>query len=584
MSMKNYVLSRAMEPVILVAEMHGVDEAELVRGLSFDHQACRKSLHLRLPWDELVIYLSRWEKAVGEDFTDDLKSVLKESGTLNVFFQLGGLFASARSYFWIANHFVAPMVFPVMDLEVEELGTHGCRMVATLPKHLEGSTTYFRISHALMEVGPTMLGLQAARIDLECSPHRAVYTVTYPPAPGLKERVRRAVDVALSGRLFMDELSQQHESLMESYEALRSSEESFRRLVEKSPEGIVIYDDDGIVFANDALAGLLGWGAGEELICRPINSLARDPEAFSAELMLGRDKTYVEALTLVRKDGAFIQAEASSFQSTFKGMKVRISIVRDVTFQNEVMARAVDIDRLITMGTLAAGVAHEINNPITIAQANLGFIEDFLNGVLEHRDVGDAAEAADVRAALEGCARGLNRAQTITRELKTVGRTAREDMESGDLREAVDSSLQWIRSDLKDRAKIVTNLEPCGAVLTNLPRVGQVVLNLLINAGHAMEQGGPEENEVHISTYRKGEYAYIEVRDTGCGIPEQNLKRIYDPFFTTKPAGAGTGLGLFVSRSIMERLGGTLEIESVEGQGTRAVIALPLQGDGESPA
>lgn len=131
-------------------------------------------------------------------------------------------------------------------------------MVSSLPPGAADSDVFWETSRALMEVGPVVLGMRPARVQMKRDLRKAEYQVEFPPSRGLLARARRFVDVAVSGNLFMKELERQNENLMESYEALQCSERSFRRLVEESPEGMVVYDGESIVFANDALAKLVG--------------------------------------------------------------------------------------------------------------------------------------------------------------------------------------------------------------------------------------------------------------------------------------------------------------------------------------
>ena len=145
-----------------------------------------------------------------------------------------------------------------------------------------------------------------------------------------------------------------------------------------------------------------------------------------------------------------------------------------------------------------------------------------------------------------------------------------------ELGSVVRGAVKLASRELRDRAQLVEDCEGVPAIWGNGPRLSQVVLNLLINAAHAIEPGKPMENEVRVVARASGSGSVVlEVRDTGCGIPQENLERIFEPFFTTKPIGEGTGLGLSVCHNIITAMGGTIQVESEVGRGTTFRITLP---------
>ena len=575
--MSNYIIGRAMELPILIAQKHDIPEEELVEGLSFTYEDCLESVYRRVPWSDFALYLKRLDTALDADLEEETIDVFINQQPFKSYIKIGGLFCSPKLYYWMANNCFAPLMFPLMTLDVEELPPREIRITARLPDHVQECPQFFQISGATLRVGPTTMGMKEARVRSQPIPSGMVYTVTYPPSLSLVARGRRMLDAALSSQRFMDELMAQGESLSESYRALQKSEQSFRTLVENSPEGILIFRDDRTLFANDALASLLGWEAGEDLRNVSVSSLQAQSLDIDRDIGSITQSSNPVTVALKTRDGRLVQVEASSMEADFMGQKVWVSLIRDVSLRNEIMARAMDMDRLITTGTLAAGISHEINNPITYAQANLTYVDEELQDFLAaHKDLIAPEEAKDLLAAITACREGVERAAEITKDLKDVGRDTSEYKEVIDLRDAVRGSLRWARSELLARAQLVLELHECGPVYTNTPRVNQVVLNLLLNAIQAIEPDRPRDNEIRIITRTQGGEAIIEIRDTGCGISPQRLKRIFEPFYTTKSAGEGTGLGLFISHDILERLGGSLTIESEVGQGTVARISFPL--------
>ncbi len=575
--MSDYIIGRAMELPILIAEKHDIPEEELVEGLSFTYEDCLGSVYRRVPWSDFACYLKRLDAAIDADLADETATVFVTQRPFKSFIKIGGLFCSPKLYYWMANHCFAPLMFPLLTREVEELSAREIRITSRLPAHVEESPQFFEISGATLRVGPTTMGMKEAHVRSQPIPNGMIYTIKYPPSLSLIARGRRMLDAALSSQDFMDELMAQGKSLSESYRALQKSEESFRTLVENSPEAILIFRDDETLFANDALASLLGWEAGEDLRDISVSSLQVQSLNGDKDIRSMTRSSSPETVALKAKDGHLVQVEASSIEADFMGQKVCVSLMRDVSFRNEIMARAMDMDRLITTGTLAAGISHEINNPITYAQGNLIYVDEELRDFLAaHKDLIEPEDTEDLLAAITACREGVERAAEITKDLKNVGRDTSEHKDIIDLRDAVHGALRWARSDLMARAQLVLELQECGPVCTNTPRVNQVVLNLLLNAIQAIEPDRPRDNEIRIVTRTHDSKAIVEIHDTGCGIPPKRLERIFEPFYTTKPSGEGTGLGLFISRDILERLGGSLTIESEVGQGTVARISFPL--------
>jgi two-component system, NtrC family, sensor kinase len=232
-------------------------------------------------------------------------------------------------------------------------------------------------------------------------------------------------------------------------------------------------------------------------------------------------------------------------------------------------------DRLASMGKLAAGVGHEINNPLAYVISNLTFLSKEL-----HRTQGSPPSEEDLQellTAVTDAKEGAERVRVIVQDLKTLSRP--DDAHNGraDLKAVVHAAVKIASHELRRRARLVEDLsEDVPQVQGNASRLGQVFLNLLINAAHAIREGQAEENEIRISARQETpDSVLVEIRDTGCGIPPEHLDRIFDPFFTTKPVGEGTGLGLAMVHSIITTLGGTITVESEVDRGTTFRLSLP---------
>lgn len=245
-------------------------------------------------------------------------------------------------------------------------------------------------------------------------------------------------------------------------------------------------------------------------------------------------------------------------------------------------------DRRVSLGRLAAGVGHEINNPLAFVAANVGWVRDALDALRVRLGVGGASPG-EIRAVVDGArealadaAEGAERVRHIVQQLKTFSR-------SGDAEqrvpvrpsEAVNVAVEMAAHEIKQRARLVRVDDPAPPVLANPVRLAQVFLNLLVNAAHAIPEGAATRNEirVRVGAGPAGD-AVVTIEDTGTGIAPDVLPRLFQPFFTTKPAAVGTGLGLSISQGIVRDLGGEITVRSEVGKGSTFTVRLPACASG----
>jgi signal transduction histidine kinase len=242
----------------------------------------------------------------------------------------------------------------------------------------------------------------------------------------------------------------------------------------------------------------------------------------------------------------------------------------------------VQADRMASIGTLAAGVAHEINNPLAFMLSNLEYIEMVLPKFFEDLGVKEPPpqmlkRMKEIQAALREAREGGNRVSFIVRDIKTFARGDEEAKGPVDARRVLDSAAKIAWSQIRHRAQLQKDYKNVPDVHGNEARLAQVFLNLLVNAADAIPEGKASQNEIKLSTSLDDQgRVVVEVRDSGAGIPAENLKRIFDPFFTTKPVGVGTGLGLSICHNIITTMGGEISVESEIGKGTAFKVTLPV--------
>jgi PAS domain S-box-containing protein len=356
------------------------------------------------------------------------------------------------------------------------------------------------------------------------------------------------------------------------------------------PGGCAVVDDAArVAIANDEARRLLGH-TGDTLVGVAVASLIAPAMRFfvqtyvCTELALrGRvDEVYV---TLVDKSGARVPVVVSAVRETsasgYRDVVVFLPVHRQLIGESEVhraSARASSAEaqlavaeRMATMGTLTASVAHEINNPLTYAVSNV----ELLEGALARGETLGAEERAMLRDVHEG----LVRIRDIVSGLRSLTRVDASRRVPVDLVAVIEQALRISGAELRQRARVETHLPSTPLrVLGDEGRLSQVLVNLLVNATQAL-RGSPGSHVVQVALAREGADAVLDVIDDGPGIPAEIQARIFEPFYTTKPVGEGTGLGLAVCREIIGSLGGTIEVASAPGEGTRFRVRIPAVND-----
>ena len=265
----------------------------------------------------------------------------------------------------------------------------------------------------------------------------------------------------------------------------------------------------------------------------------------------------------------------------------------------EVQRQLLQADRLSTIGQLAAGVAHEINNPIGYVQSNLVTLNEYVDSLFRLIAAQDVvlrqmpAERLDAMGQIEQVRQqidfdflskdlptllaesqeGISRVRKIIQDLREFSRAGHtEAWTMADLHAGIDSTINIVWNELKYKVELVKHYGDIPAIECLPYQLNQVFMNILVNAGHAIEQRG----QITIETRAEGKHVYVQISDTGKGIAAEHLARVFEPFFTTKPVGEGTGLGLSISYGIVRKHGGEIDVRSDVGVGTTFTIRLPL--------
>ncbi|GAB4317527.1 MAG: hypothetical protein Kow0074_06170 [Candidatus Zixiibacteriota bacterium] len=405
----------------------------------------------------------------------------------------------------------------------------------------------------------------------------------------------------------------------------KRSDDDRKRLaiaVEQSVEAIMVTDTEGVIqYVNPSFERITGYSRDEILGETPrlLKSGQHTPEFYRgmwSKLQSGEQWT--GRIINRRKDGSLYQEDATiSPVRDSEGLIVNyVAVKRDITQELQLETQLRQAQKLEAVGSLAAGIAHEINTPIQFIGDNVRFMSDSFNDLLTmldtasdlreklsaHTELQDIAAAfdqayqsadvdylrAEIPRAIDQTLDGVQRVASIVRAMKDFSHPDKGEKSAENINRALESTLTVARNELKYVADVVTDLQPdLPPVWCHISELNQVFLNLLVNAAHAIGDklgANPEtKGTITVRSFRSGDNVIIEIGDTGAGIPEELRDRIFDPFFTTKPVGRGTGQGLAISRSVVvDKHGGSLTFESEVGVGSTFRISLPIESRTET--
>ncbi len=369
---------------------------------------------------------------------------------------------------------------------------------------------------------------------------------------------------------------------------LREFSSLMKEAVRACPLAITAYDaDNELVLWNPAAARLFGYTSAEVIgrIAGTVDPRNARATQLLLEQLQRREPVQDLELEVLRKDGAPIHISVST--GPFRDVSGRggmMAVIADITERKRAQEALRRNETLAAAGTLAAGVGHEINNPLSYVIMNLDLLALELAGLgAELAALAPAVlpRVERLRAAVEAAQDGGGRVRTIVSDLNLLSRVGSEETTAIDLHKLLDSAARMAQNEIRLRAQLVRQYEPVPVVHASEARLGQVFLNLLVNAAHALPEGDPDGNSILISTATGADgRAIVEITDTGCGIPSEIRDKIFDPFFTTKPPGTGTGLGLSICQSIVTAAGGEISVDSQQGLGATFRVVLPAgQGD-----
>lgn len=394
--------------------------------------------------------------------------------------------------------------------------------------------------------------------------------------------------------------------------ALKQAEKRTRLIIDSAADGFISMWDDGTILDwNKAAERIFGWSYKDAIEKNLIDLMMPEKHRahFRENLIDLRNsdhsltqKKLIEA-TALNKTGSEFPIEISASIASAGEPCVLNAFVRDISNRHMLESQLIQSEKLASLGQLAAGVAHEINNPIGFVKSNVGTLCEYvgiftrllslyeelsqaihendkpqqerlftqIQTIRKEEDLADILE--DVNELLTESTEGLVRVTEIVQNLKSFARLDEASVKEANINDGITATLKVVWNELKYKSEIVTDLGDIPDIRCSPGQLNQVFMNLLVNAAQAI----PERGTISIKTEASNSEIIISISDTGVGIAEQELSQIFTPFYTTKPVGQGTGLGLSIIYGIIQKHNGTISVESEIGIGTTFTIRLPLE-------
>ncbi len=331
----------------------------------------------------------------------------------------------------------------------------------------------------------------------------------------------------------------------------------------------MVIRDGAYVFVNDAWAELLARTA-DEFDGRAVKEdLDPDMRRRLESWLHASGEPLSAEFSFVRADGSIAILHLSRVQDDAGLLGFT---ARDLTLIKRLQARQLTADRMMSVGALAAGVAHEINNPLSYVLGNLTYLLEECASI----DANVPAERRqDIKEALTEALEGAERVRGIVGGLQSFARADRETLKAVDVNEALTTAINMAWIEIRHRAKLVKNINEVAEVRANEATLGQVFLNFLLNASYALPVGKARDNEIRVSCHEEQDQVVVVISDTGPGIPPDVVNHVFDTFFTKPRPGIGSALALSISHTIIADLGGTIEVNSSHA-GTSFKVMLPI--------
>ena len=430
----------------------------------------------------------------------------------------------------------------------------------------------------------------------------------------LLRRIEREKNARLAAESILEdksrELYQANQELIRSAEDLQRQMEKYRSIFEFAAQGIVTVDQKRQIKTFNPAAEAIFGTSSAEAVDQDFLTLFRAQDSEQIVSLLNSPTTIPQELLALRSDGSERVVEVVTSGVKRSGENELVVLIQDRTGRQQLETQLRHAQKMESVGQLAAGIAHEINTPIQFVGDNLRFLENSFEGIerlLQLLDKGNHDGAGnqlpgdglkqkkqieqdmdlefvrkEIPEAIEQSIVGIERVATIVQAMKEFSHPGNVSSTAVDVNAALKSAISVSRNEWKYVAEMRTDFDESLPIISGYPGdLNQAFLNIIVNATHAIESCTDlDQGEVVISTRTGQHCVVVEIADNGCGIPENDLQKIFEPFYTTKEVGKGTGQGLSVVHSvIVDKHNGKIEVDSQPGQGTTLTVRLPLESD-----
>ena len=590
------VSCRVTALVVESATHHSVDWGSCLEGLALTRESLVDTRQ-RIDWETCVALLERLEgEAGGPERFEALATMRASDAAGPSFVQLAQAFFAPVDLYRLFARWGITRDVSIAHGALQVLDAHRVRMTIALDATRIGSLPFFRFLAGVARHLPCLVGLPPASLVLHATPHEGVYDLVLPAPLGMMRRFRRAVSVAAGASATLDALEAQareirakNEQLEAQLDEQRKAEAALREqqswldlALEAGRVRILIWDvkndrahwsaaasDDG------STSSAVGFPASFVAYLEHVHPDDRpELEGGLRRTLDGTGFTFENEHRVLQPDGAigWMHAKARIGRDSEGAVVSMTGTLADVSERRRLETHLLFVDRMVSTGTIAAGVAHELNNPLAYMMTSVELIAQYLE-----RAALTESDAAFLRRTLDAITDGGERMRLIMNDLRTFARPEEERRTDVDVARVIDASIRLVSNELRHRAQVELDYAAdLPRVTANESRLGQVFTNLLVNAAHAIPDTTERAGVIRISTRTDPEgCVVVMIEDNGSGMSPATLRRLFEPFFTTKAIGSGTGLGLAVCQNLVSALGGRIDVESELGRGATFRVVLP---------
>ena len=362
-----------------------------------------------------------------------------------------------------------------------------------------------------------------------------------------------------------------------------------RALIEQLPDVVLVHRMGTVLYVNHACVEVLGYPSVEHFVGRSMLEFVHpDDRAETVRRVQHMNRTGQSLpqreMRVLHEDGSLVWFELAPVRFVeLPDGPASLVVARDRTQQRKLQDRLMAADQIASLGSLASGLVHEVSNPLTYVMGNLAVLSEGLNSLEQSTKA--EVEINELRKALADARQGAERVRDLLADMKVFSRPDLGRRSRLELRKVLDSAINMAWPQIRPRARLVRDYGAAPAVRGVESKVALALFHLLINAAQAIDPGSADGHKVEVSLGEDADgWAYIEIRDTGCGLSEATRDQMWEPFFTTRSRGEGAGLGLPVVRSVIVAMGGEVEVVPREGQGAVARLRLPATARSTTPA